>query len=233
MSHFQFRAAEFEVESAPLLGPVDLDISPTDITCVMGHNGSGKSLFLGLCHGTLVPTGGSVMIDDAAVQKSRRSRGVIFQDTVVMRRSVAQNVAFPLQVTGMAKTERATRTAELLEMVDLADRADAPAAILSGGEAQRMALARALITSPKTILMDEPTSNLDPKANTEFEQIIQAINSQGIGFIWATHDRLQAMRMSRSVIFMQDGHVTEHSDSDLFFRAPRSDAAAQYLAGTI
>ncbi len=233
MNPFQFRNAEYAVDGTHLLGPLDLDISPSEITCVMGHNGAGKSLLLGLCHGTLSPTAGAVTIDDDPVQKSRRTRGVIFQDTVVMRRSVAQNIAFPLLVGGMTKTDRDTRTAELLEMVQLSDRADAPAAILSGGEAQRMALARALITSPKTILMDEPTSNLDPKANAEFEQIIHAINGQGIGFIWATHDRLQAMRMSQSVIFLENGLATEHSESDLFFRAPRSKAAAQYLVGTI
>lgn len=233
MSQFQFRTTQYEVNGKRLLGPLELDISASTITCVMGHNGAGKSLLLGLCHGTLIPTHGHVTYQNDPVQKTRRNRGMIFQDTLVMRRSVRDNIAFPLKVAGMAKPQRTRRVAELLEMVQLTDHADAPAAILSGGEGQRMALARALITNPTTVIMDEPTSNLDPKANADFEQIVTAINTQGIGFIWATHDRLQASRMSQSVVFLNQGLLAEHSATDLFFRAPRSPEAAQYLVGTI
>ncbi|GHA52277.1 ABC transporter ATP-binding protein [Amylibacter ulvae] len=233
MTLIVFHKTTYDADGQSLVGPLNITLDATGVTALLGHNGAGKSLFLQLAHGMLRPTDGRVEIDGQDVRETRRTRGFIFQNNVLMRRSVAQNVAFALATSNMSPSQKSERVDELLTMVQLRDRADQPAALLSGGEAQRMALARALINDPSIVMMDEPTSSMDPGATAQFEAIITAVKSAGVGFIWATHDRAQAQRCADQVIFMERGKICEDSSAEDFFRMTRSDAAKRYLNGEI
>jgi len=163
---------------------------------------------------------------------TRQTRGYIFQHRILLRRSVRNNIALPMQAAGWSKADIDIRLEELLDMAKLTAKADDPAAILSGGEAQRMSLVRALSTRPKLLIMDEPTSSLDPRATKKFENLIQSVASTGVKFIWATHNLSQARQFADDVIFVNDGQIAEHGPADTFFKTPASDAARDYIKGT-
>ena len=226
-----FDQVSFHEADKALLGPIDLDLAPSNVTAILGPNGSGKSLFLSLCHGTLQPSAGKVSWNGKAPRVTRKERGYIFQKPVVMRRSVAANISFALSGLKLSKDERISRVSDLLSLVKLDDKADQPAAVLSGGEGQKMALARALATNPNALLMDEPTSNLDPDTVLVFEEIISQLAQSGMPVFWATHDLVQARRIASYVIFISGGKIAEHGPTNEFFRSPRSEEAKSFLEG--
>jgi len=222
----------FAPDGANLLGPIDLETDINGITCVLGYNGAGKSLFLELCHGMQSPTMGTLTWDGQNAVDSRQSRGYIFQNRILLRRSVRNNIALPMQAAGWSKSAIADRLDELLDMATLTCKANDPAAVLSGGEAQRMSLVRALSTKPDLVIMDEPTSSLDPRATKKFENLIQNVASSGVKFIWATHNIAQARAFADDIIFVDKGRVTEHGAADAFFEKPASKAAQEYIQGS-
>lgn len=221
----------FAQNNQMLLGPIDLTLELRGITTVLGFNGAGKSLFLELCHAMIDPTSGSIEWNGKPAHKTRRDRGYIFQHRILLRRSVRKNIALPMQAAGWSRSAINTRLEELLDMAKLTARADDPAAILSGGEAQRMALVRALATRPQVLIMDEPTSSLDPNATTKFENLIQSVASTGVKFLWATHNVAQAKRFADDVIFIADGKLSETGPSSDFFDKPKTETAQLYLEG--
>lgn len=227
----EFKDVTFEDDGQTLFGPTDLSLTPSRITVILGPNGSGKSLFLSLCHGLLPPTKGHVSWDGKATKHAIADRGFIFQRPVVMRRSVEANIHFALARTDLSKTEKASRVSELLRLVGLTDKAKQPAALLSGGESQAMALARALAAGPETLLMDEPTSNLDPNTTGMFEGIIDQLSHSGMSIFWSTHDLAQARRIASYVIMIADGQIVEHGAATDVFRSPRSDEAKRFFEG--
>jgi tungstate transport system ATP-binding protein len=231
MINLTFENMSFIDDNKTLLGPIDINMNLNGITCVLGYNGAGKSLFLELCHGMLEPTTGSVAWNGQSALTTRNQRGFIFQSRIILRRSVRQNIALPMQAAGWSRNDIDTRTTELLNMAQLTSQGDDPAAILSGGEAQRMALVRALSTRPNLLIMDEPTSSLDPTATAKFETMIQDVASSGVQFIWATHNIAQAKRFANNIIFINDGTITEHGSAVDFFAAPKSKAAQTYITG--
>lgn len=192
---------------ATRLGPVDLEMELGGITAVMGHNGAGKSLFLRLIHGLIAPQQGQVMWDGQSPAVTKQTRGYVFQAPKVMRRSVAANVGFPLEAAGMAKPERVAMVGEVLVRLGLSEFAARPAATLSGGEGQRMALARALVANPAIILLDEPTASTDPEATALIEQGIKDFVSQGGKAIMVTHDEAQAARLASRTLWLEQGQL--------------------------
>ena len=231
MIDLSFNKMSFVADGKTLLGPVDVSIPLNGITCVLGYNGAGKSLFLELCHGMLEPKSGSVNWDGVSALKTRQKRGYIFQHRIVLRRSVRQNIALPMQAAGWSRADIDARMNELLDMARLTAKADEPAAVLSGGEVQRMALVRALATRPAVVIMDEPTSSLDPSATTKFENLIESVAATGVNFLWATHNIAQAQRFAESIIFINDGTVAEHGSAIRFFANPTSAMAQNYVKG--
>lgn len=227
----EFADVSFDSNAKSLFGPTNLSINPSRITVVLGPNGSGKSLFLSLCHGLLTPTSGTVRWNDKPTKAAIADRGFIFQRPVIMRRSVADNVHFALAKSALSKQEKSNRVSELLRLVGLSDKASQPAALLSGGESQSMALARALAAGPETLLMDEPTSNLDPNTTAMFEEIIAQLAATGMSIFWSTHDLAQARRIASYVIVISDGQIEEHGVATDVFRSPRSDAAKRFFEG--
>ena len=212
-----------------VLDGVSLDLGASGCTMIMGPNGSGKSLLLKLLHGLKQPTEGQILWGGHAAMEVTARQALVFQKPVLLRRSVAANIDFVLKARGK---DRARRDA-LLDHVGLAHKADQPARLLSGGEAQRLALARALATDPEVMFLDEPTASLDPASVLAIERIVSDARDRGMRIIFVTHDMGQARRMADDVLFLHRGRVAEHSPASEFFPEPRCAAARDYLNGRI
>ena len=224
----------FEAGGKRLVDGIDLTLTPGTRTVVMGPNGAGKSLLLRLLHGLIEPTAGTVRWAGALTPgRLRRRQAMVFQHPVVLRRSVAANVRYALAVHGVPRAERLSRLHAALEAAHLTHLAARPARVLSGGEQQRLALARALSIRPDVLFLDEPTAALDPASTQAIEQLIQAAHAAGTKIVVITHDLGQARRLADEVIFMHAGRIEEHTPAAQFFASPRSSAAQAYLAGQL
>jgi tungstate transport system ATP-binding protein len=214
---------------ATVLDGVSFDLAPRGCTMIMGPNGSGKSLILKLLHGLIAPTAGRIDWDGQAPADVTSRQALVFQKPVLLRRSVAANIDFVLRSRGKDRG----RCAAILQHVGLAEKADQPARLLSGGEAQRLALARALATDPEVLFLDEPTASLDPASVLSIESIVSTARDRGVRVIFVTHDVGQAKRMADDVVFLHRGRVAEHAPASEFFPEPRCQAARDYLNGRI
>lgn len=212
-----------------VLRGLTLDLGPTGCTMVMGQNGSGKSLFLKLLHGLMQPTSGQIHWGEYPAAKVTARQALVFQKPVLLRRSVAANIDFALKARGKDRMRRDG----ILDHVGLLDKAGQPARLLSGGEAQRLALARALATDPEVLFLDEPTASLDPASVLMIERIVGEARARGVRIIFITHDIGQARRMADDVVFMHRGGIVEHSPASDFFPEPKSDVARDYLNGKL
>ena len=221
-----------EINGRRLIDGIDLSLGGGGSrTIVMGANGAGKSLFLRLLHGLIEPTAGTVTIGGEAMSDDVRKRqAMVFQRPVLLRRSVAANMDFVLRLRGGGDDAR--RDA-LLAQVGLLERSRQPARLLSGGEQQRLALARALATSPEVLFLDEPTANLDPASVLVIEDIVMRASQAGTKVIFVTHDIGQARRLGGDIVFLDRGRLVEHTPGDRFFTAPASDIATAFLEGRI
>ncbi|PVA08546.1 ABC transporter ATP-binding protein [Pelagivirga sediminicola] len=212
-----------------VLDGLSLDLGASGCTMVMGPNGSGKSLLLKLLHGLTQPTAGQILWGRHAAAEITARQALVFQKPVLLRRSVVDNIDFVLKARGKDRAQRDV----LLDHVGLAHKADQPARLLSGGEAQRLALARALSTDPEVMFLDEPTASLDPASVLAIERIVNDARDRGVRIIFVTHDMGQARRMADDVVFLHGGRVAEHSPAPDFFPEPRCAAARDYLNGRI
>jgi tungstate transport system ATP-binding protein len=201
-------------------------------TVLVGPNGSGKSTLLRLAMGLIAPTSGRVTWGGRAESDGAR-RAMVFQRPVMLRRSAAGNIAYALAAAGFGRAVRAARTAGLLAQVGLSYVADRPARRLSGGEQQRLALARALAREPEILLLDEPTASLDPAATKAVEDIVRAIAASGVKIVMATHDLGQAHRLAGEIAFMLRGTVHECAEAGRFFTAPATPEAAAFIRGDL
>jgi tungstate transport system ATP-binding protein len=225
------RGLTYEVRGTRLIDGLDLRLAGAGITVIMGPNGAGKSLLLRLLHGLLAPTAGSVRWNGQALDEAVRKRqALVFQRPVLLRRSVLANLEFVLRLVPDAPAGRAL---ELLRHVGLAELAARPARRLSGGEQQRLALARALALEPELLLLDEPTASLDPASVIAIETLVAEARAAGTKVVFVTHDIGQARRLADDVVFLHRGRITEQSPADRFFAAPASAEAQAYLAGQL
>ena len=220
-----------EIGGKRLVDGIDLTLAARTFTMIMGPNGAGKSLLLRLIHGLLQPSAGSISWGGAAMSKQVRERqAMVFQRAVLLRRSVAENIDFVLRLKGAATRNRRD---EILDDVGLIDQARQPARLLSGGEQQRLALARALALEPEVLFLDEPTASLDPASVQMIEQIVSAAHRRGTKIIFITHDLGQAKRLADEIVFLHRGRLSEHTPASRFFTDPSSEAARAYLDGRI
>ncbi len=220
----------YEVRGLALLGGLDFTVTSTGVTVVMGPNGAGKSLLLRLLHGLLAPTRGRVRwAGSAPLTTVRRRQAMMSQRPVLLRRSVRANMVFVQTLHGSDPA----LVDELLERVGLVEHANRPARRLSGGEQQRLALARALAQRPDVLFMDEPSASLDPSSTATIESVVRELASSGTKVILVTHDVGQARRLASDVLFLHRGSLCEHGPAASFFKAPASEAARRYLAGEI
>jgi putative ABC transport system ATP-binding protein len=203
------------------LDGVSLDIQPHTFTVVMGPSGSGKSSLLYLLGGLDRSTSGQISIggerldqmdENALALFRRRTMGFIFQSyNLITSMNAAENVAFPMQFTGIPVSERGKRARQLLEQVGLADRAHHRPAELSGGQQQRVAVARALVNNPSLILADEPTGNLDTASGVTIMQLLSELHRAGRTVLVVTHDP-RMTRFATHKIFLLDGHVVNEDE---------------------
>ncbi|MEO9899151.1 MAG: ATP-binding cassette domain-containing protein [Paracoccaceae bacterium] len=215
-----------------LVGPVDLELGPTGTTIVIGPNGSGKTTLLSLLHGTSRLNAGQVTWA-CSTEDARRHQSFVFQRPVMLRRSVVDNIAYPLGLRGHdTKTARAQAT-EWAIRVGLGDMLTRPATVLSGGEQQKLALARALISEPKLVFLDEPCAALDGRAMREIETILTEVKAAGTRIILSTHDLGQARRLADEVLFLKGGLIHEQGLAPTFFDQPQTSEAQAFLKGDI
>lgn len=228
------RALRFEAGGRRLIDGVDVEIVAGRRTVVMGANGTGKSLLLRLLHGLIEPAGGEVLWRGRAADRAvRRAQAMVFQRPVMLRRSVLANLRFALQVRGVAGGERRTRIEQALRRARLETLAARPARVLSGGEQQRLAVARALACAPEILFLDEPTSSLDPGSTHAIEALIGEAHAAGVTIVLVTHDLGQARRLGDDVIFMHDGRIVETGPVGRVLDSPRSAAARAWLDGRL
>ncbi len=225
------RGLAFSAGGKRLIDNIDLSVSNSGITAVMGPNGAGKSLLVRLLHGLITPDAGEVLWNGIpASQETRARQAMVFQKPVLLRRSVAANLDFVLKLKG--RTQPGLRD-ELLEKAGLASLSGQPARALSGGEQQRLAMARALACSLEVLFLDEPTASLDPASVQLIEGKISEARRTGVKVLLVTHDIGQARRLAHDVVFVHRGRVAEHTPASAFFSRPDSAPARDYLAGKI
>jgi tungstate transport system ATP-binding protein len=223
----------FEAGGRRIIDDVTLAIGAGSRTVILGPNGAGKSVLLRLCHGLLAPTSGRITWSAGDRSDGVRRQAMVFQRPVMLRRSALANVAYGMKVAGVAAAERDARARAALERVGLTHLADRPARVLSGGEQQRLALARAWALNPEVLFLDEPTANLDPAATHEIESAIGAIHSGGTKIVMVTHNLGQARRLADEIVFLHEGRVAERATAIRFFTAPESPEAAAFLKGEL
>jgi tungstate transport system ATP-binding protein len=207
---------------------LSLEAGPS--TIILGANGAGKSVLMRLMHGLLAPTSGRIAWSG---EGARRRQAMVFQRPVMLRRSAIANVTYVLEVAGVPAAERERLAADALWEVGLRNVAQRPARVLSGGEQQRLALARAWALHPEVLFLDEPTANLDPSATREIETIIKAFDAAGTKIVMSTHSLGQARRLGDEVIFLHQGRVAERAPIDEFFPRPASPEAAAFVKGEL
>ncbi len=228
------RSLVFGAGGRRLIAGIDLKLRPGMRTVLMGPNGSGKSLLLRLLHGLLRPSAGAISWNGRpADDVIRRRQAMVFQRPVLLRRSALGNLEHALRARGLPRHERRRRADEALQAAQLTAIAHTPARLLSGGEQQRLALARALSLAPEVLFLDEPTANLDPASTVAIERLIQGAHEQGTKVVLVTHDAGQARRLADEIVFLCDGRLEDHAPAGDFFDAPGSSRARAFLEGRI
>jgi tungstate transport system ATP-binding protein len=215
-----------------ILDGVSLSFMPGAPTVLIGPNGAGKTTLLRVAMGLVKPTGGQVTWGGRTGAPPTR-RAIVFQRPVMLRRSAAANVEYALASVGVARDDWPARIEELFKIVGLTGLDARPARRLSGGEQQRLALARALARDPEVLFLDEPTASLDPAATKAIEDVIRAVAARGIKVVMATHDLGEARRLAGEIVLMHRGRVLESTPVAEFFGSPKSQEARRFIAGDL
>jgi tungstate transport system ATP-binding protein len=217
---------------APIVDRISVTLARGAPTVLIGPNGAGKTTLLRLAMGLIRPSSGRVTWDGREDISPLR-RAFVFQRPAMLRRSAAGNIRYALAAAKVPRETRGARVSELLALVGLASLADRPAKRLSGGEQQRLALARALARDPDVLFLDEPTASLDPAATNAIEEMIRTIAARGIKVVMATHDLGEAKRLAGEVVLLHRGHVIESSPVSSFFTQPQTSEARRFIAGEL
>ena len=223
----------FVAAGKALIEEVSVEIAVGARTVLLGPNGAGKSLILRLCHGLIRPTAGRIRWAGPDGARARLHQAMVFQRPVMLRRSARANIDYALSVRGIPALERRRRIAQALAETGLADLAERPARVLSIGEQQRLALARAWALHPQVLFLDEPTASLDPAATRAVEEIVLRIHASGTKIVMTTHDLGQARRIADEVLFLHRGRLVEHAPAAEFFGAARTAEAAAFIKGEL
>lgn len=216
-----------------------LQIDEKTIYALLGPNGAGKTTLLRILNLLEEPDRGSIFFKGKKVQKERdlkiaRLMSMVFQKPLMFRGTVYQNLAYGLKLRRIPEKEIKKRVYEVLEFVGMQGFKDFTACRMSGGEMQRIAIARALALKPKILFLDEPTANLDPGSVQAIEKIIRELPSvYGTTVIMVTHNLFQAQRIADECILLIDGKIVEKSDKEAFFNSPIQPATKAFLTGTM
>ena len=223
----------FRVGAREILRDITVVLDAGPRTVILGPNGAGKSVLLRICHGLLAPTTGGVTWNAPELRGTARRQAMVFQRPVLLRRSVLGNVSYALGCAGVPRRERGARSMEALAIVGLESQAGSPARLLSGGEQQRLALARVWALHPEVLFLDEPTANIDPGAKAEVERIIAALHGGGTKIVLVTHNLGEARRLGDEILFLHEGRLVECAPVERFLRRPTSPEATRFLEGEL
>jgi tungstate transport system ATP-binding protein len=225
-------AVSHRVRTVAILDDVTLTIMPGAPTVVIGPNGAGKTTLLRVMMGLIAPSAGTVTWDGRAHVPATR-RAIVLQRPTMLRRSVIANIRYALASADVARVQWPARIDELLDLVGLSGLGDRPARRLSGGEQQRLALARALARDPMVLFLDEPTASLDPAATRAIEDVVRKVAERQIKVVMSTHDLGEARRLAGDVVLMHRGRIIEGGPAPAFFERPQSVEARRFLAGEL
>jgi tungstate transport system ATP-binding protein len=223
------QSLSYKVGATDVVRDVSFAIERGSRNIVLGANGAGKSVLLRLLHGLLVPSDGQIKWARA---DAKFKQAMVFQRPVMLRRTARENIEFALHIAGRS-SDVSSAAGKALESVGLAHLAERPARLCSGGEQQRIALARAWALTPEVLFLDEPSASLDPTATKAIEEVISAINKTGTTIFMTTHDIGQAKRIANRVLFLHRGRLVEDTPADHFFAAPKSPEAAAFVKGEL
>jgi tungstate transport system ATP-binding protein len=215
-----------------ILDQVTLTLAPGAPTVLIGPNGAGKTTLLRLAMGLIAASRGRVTWGGRE-QVPPTHRAIVFQRPVMLRRSAAANIRYALAAAGVPRAEHATRIGELLALVGLRGLGERAARRLSGGEQQRLALARALAKDPQVLFLDEPTASLDPAATKAIEDVIRAVAVRGIKVVMSTHDLGEARRLAGEIVLLHRGRIIESGAAEAFFSAPKTEDGRRFIGGEL
>ena len=225
------REVRFAAGARELIGGISATVEAGPATIILGANGAGKSVLMRLMHGLLRPTSGKIAWHGQDAERVRRGQAMVFQRPVMLRRSALANILYALELARVPVAERERIAMDALLEVGLTEVAHRPARVLSGGEQQRLALARAWALHPEVLFLDEPTANLDPGATREIENVIKAFDASGTKIVMSTHNLGQARRLGDEVLFIHQGRLVERAPVEVFFRHPAAVEAAAFIKG--
>lgn len=224
-----------------VLKDLSLKVNRGELFCIIGPNGAGKTTTLRLIGILDRPDRGKVFfdgintrgIDEKTAISLRRRIAFVFQQPVVYSTSVYENAAIGLKIRGYGKREMTERVERALEIVRLNEFKDMGATVLSGGEVQRLCLARALAVEPELLLLDEPTANLDPTNVLIIEEVIREYNRQGGTVLFTTHNMFEAKRLARRLALLMNGEIVEANEAEGFFNNPREEVTRSFIRGEL
>ena len=225
-------AVSLVVRGQTLIDELNFVLAQGRRTILIGPNGAGKSLTLRLCHCLVTPTAGRIRWSVGRGGRSLR-HAMVFQRPVLLRRSAHANLVHAAGLAGLGYRERRERASEALQRFGLIAFADRAARTLSGGEQQRLAIARAWALRPDVLFLDEPTAALDPAATRAVEEMIATCHADGMTILMTTHDLGQARRLGEEILFMSHGRLLERGPAAAFFQAPRTAEAQAFLRGDL
>ena len=224
---FNLQSVSVQFGRVQALAACSLRVQPGDKLALIGSNGSGKSTLLRTLHGLIKPAAGDFTCDVQARQ------AMLFQRPYMLRASVLHNVALGLWLKGEAWAPAKQQALAALERVGLADLAGRNAKALSSGQQQRVALARAWALRPQALLLDEPTSSLDPAAKHEVERLMAEFANAGMTLIFSSHNLGQVKRLASRVVYLEQGRLVVDLPTDQFFNGPLPAAAETFLKGEL
>jgi tungstate transport system ATP-binding protein len=227
------RELRFAAGGRDIISGITAVIEAGPATIILGANGAGKSVLMRLMHGLLRPSAGEIAWGLRDAERIRRGQAMVFQRPVMLRRSALANILYALELARVPASEREAQAMDALREVGLVEVAHRPARVLSGGEQQRLALARAWALHPEVLFLDEPTANLDPGATREIENVIKAFDASGTKIVMSTHNLGQARRLGDEVLFIHEGRLTERAPVGQFFSQPASPEAAAFVKGEL
>ena len=224
----------FEFNGKALISIEKLIVCEPRITVILGPNGAGKSLLLKLIQGIQKPSAGQIKLRGIPIEQNQERLTMVLQAPILLRLSVYYNIAMCLNRSNFfLNSSEKEAIYRLLKKVGLEDKLNVPAKFLSGGEKQKLSLARALISNPSILLVDEPTSTIDPTTTLLIENMIREQSELGTKIIFVTHDINQAFRLANDAVMIYKGKIVEHGSVESFFKKPSSSFTKRYLSGSL